>query len=478
VHSHATRLATAIFVSTTALAVATSFAAWQHLRGVVLNGLDAALRARAEMLGAMCTWDEAQQELRFAWPEGIDPRWLLQRSPCDVEIRSAAPWRVLHRTGPELPRHGVGELEEGGPIDKQTRARFHTLKNENGAPRRMATVLVKRRVAGEDDPSGPITAGDAIVKIAVSMEPELEQLAVLSGNLVLASIVAALALAAIAHVVARRFSRPLMRLELAARHATPGQAFVFERSGREDEVERLAAVLTASFARYREVLERQARFTSDAAHELRNPLTAMRASSEVALRRERTREEYERFFVNVLETLEGAEQTLNALIELARLDLGAGAAPPLETVELGDVLAAACAKLELEARGRLAYTSSATSGSTILGRPQLLVVLFENLLRNALQYSPSTAAVDLSVADEEGSLRVEVRDRGIGLAPEEAERAFERFYRAPRSAAEVPGSGLGLSIAKAIAELHGGTIELHRAEPGTVARVRLPRAAT
>jgi signal transduction histidine kinase len=103
--------------------------------------------------------------------------------------------------------------------------------------------------------------------------------------------------------------------------------------------------------------------------------------------------------------------------------------------------------------------------------------VLENLLNNAIKYSPDGGAVEVSIAAEGGAAVLRVRDYGIGISPEALPRIFERSYRAPEAAATAPGLGLGLTIAAHVIDRHGGTIH---AEPtdgaGTVVSIRLPLA--
>jgi signal transduction histidine kinase len=106
-----------------------------------------------------------------------------------------------------------------------------------------------------------------------------------------------------------------------------------------------------------------------------------------------------------------------------------------------------------------------------------LQVVLENLISNAIKYSPDGGAVEVSVATEGDGAILRVRDHGIGVSPEALPRIFERSYRAPEAAVHAPGLGLGLSIAAEVVRRHGGTIDAALADgPGTVVSVRLPRA--
>jgi signal transduction histidine kinase len=133
--------------------------------------------------------------------------------------------------------------------------------------------------------------------------------------------------------------------------------------------------------------------------------------------------------------------------------------------------------LRLRARER-ALTLTFVGGETgpVIGDLHRVLQVIENIVSNALKFTHAGGSIDIGIADHGAMGVIEVRDTGIGVSPEEKERLFERLYRSPRAIADqVPGAGLGLPIARAIVEAHGGWIDLQsELGVGTVVRVALP----
>ncbi|MBL8896863.1 MAG: hypothetical protein JNM84_04515 [Planctomycetes bacterium] len=471
------RLQRTVFGWTALISSIAAVASWAFTYEIVVSGLDHTLRARAEMLGAMCSWDAANDEIRFDWPAGLNFESLMARSPCELEIWRAEPWQLLHRSGPELPRHGTTDLLMSAPFQRASRARFHTLTSGDHPSRRLVTLRMHVPGARLAESGELGSRGDVLIRLAVVMQEEVRTLSRATWMYAGLAVTTALLLAGVAQAIADRFGRPLLALANAAKDAKPEALVSMPRSGKYDEIDRLATALEQSFAVHGEALRRQSEFTSNAAHELRSPLAAMRTSAEVALRRQRRIEDYEVFFRDVIAALDRSEATVSALLELSRLDRSTKLVLDPEPVELRDVAERAIAELPPAQRSRIALR--AEEGPLVVpGRLRLLVILIGNLVRNALQYSPSGSPVEVDLSRGAERLEIAIRDHGPGLEPAELERVFERFYRSPSASADLPGSGLGLSIARGIAELHDGSLRLEVAQPGLRAIVSLPIAAS
>jgi two-component system OmpR family sensor kinase len=246
------------------------------------------------------------------------------------------------------------------------------------------------------------------------------------------------------------------------------------------EYERLVDVLNGMLARLEGAFESQRRFTADASHELRGPLTALRGEAEVALRRERDPAEYRRVLTSSLQEVERLTRLTEDLLTLARSD--AGAMNP--RLEITDVAARAEAVVERlipraeENAVRLDLVADAAAQALV--DPGLVEQLIWNLVENAVKFTPAGGRVRVGVAKDGSQLVIEVRDTGAGLPAENLERIFERFYRADAArtpAGDATGTGLGLSIVRAIAEVHGGEARAHNAPGGgALIRVTLPTA--
>jgi signal transduction histidine kinase len=225
--------------------------------------------------------------------------------------------------------------------------------------------------------------------------------------------------------------------------------------------------------------ERQRRFVANASHELRAPLTLLRASAEVALR-DLPAEDRDRrgLLEDVLGECDHIARLVEDLLLLSRLDAGRLAVAPEEValpellVDLGRAVGRLAAdrgvRLEVEPGGGTVWADRARLR-------QVLIILLDN----ALGHTPAGGTVRVRAAGGNGEAVLVVEDTGPGIAPADLGRVFEPFFRSDRARADRrDGSGLGLAIAKALVEAHGGTIRM-TSPPGAGARaeVRLPRRA-
>ena len=222
--------------------------------------------------------------------------------------------------------------------------------------------------------------------------------------------------------------------------------------------------------------EKLRRFVADASHELRTPLAAIRAYAELFTRgAERRPEDLARSMAGITRESERMSLLVEDLLLLARLDEGRPLAR--EAVELDQVVAEAVdTALTVEPERSISLDAEQ---AVVLGDRDRLRQIVDNLLANVREHTPPETPVRVSVSTSDGTARIEVEDAGPGMAPEEAERVFERFYRADPSRARASGGvGLGLSIVAAVAEAHGGEVSA-RSEPGrgSTFRISLPLAS-
>jgi signal transduction histidine kinase len=240
-----------------------------------------------------------------------------------------------------------------------------------------------------------------------------------------------------------------------------------------DELEDFSTAFNELLDRLQEAFERQRRFTGDASHQLRTPLTAMLGQMEVCMRRARTTEEYER----VLNLVHGQAQQLRHLVEmllfLARAD-GEAKLPNLESVELVSWLEEYYERWAGHARAAdLHVKSLAERPAHVKVQPPLLAQLLDNLLDNACKYSEPGSPVQLELSCTAGRVQLSVQDAGAGIAERDLPHIFEPFYRcsdARRRGAS--GVGLGLSVAQRVASAFGGNITVC-SEPGKGSRFSL-----
>ena len=238
--------------------------------------------------------------------------------------------------------------------------------------------------------------------------------------------------------------------DLSARVTGDGGAADPDGLGRNinEMIERLALLLRG-----------QQQFIAQAAHELRSPLTMLYGELSFALRRERGAEEYRKTIDAALVASRSLKILAEDLLSLARL--GTESMAPADEIRLTDVISAAVASVSDEAtRGNVGIEVTGPD-ATLLGRSGDLARLFRNLLENAVRHTPSGGVVAVQSRVSHADVTVQVRDQGAGVRQTERERIFEPFFRgsSERAAANV-GAGLGLTIARDIARLHGGDVDV------------------
>jgi two-component system OmpR family sensor kinase len=243
------------------------------------------------------------------------------------------------------------------------------------------------------------------------------------------------------------------------------------------EFRRLVQVLNIMLDRIDAAFETQKRFTADASHELRSPLTALRGELELARRRDRSPEEYRRVLDSALEETERISQLAEDLLTLARSDAGV-MRPRLQEVDLGTRVRETVNRLETRAKDRSQRVRvNAVGDTTALLDPDLIDRLIWNLVDNAIKFTSPGGSIEIEVSSSDGECVLEVADTGPGIRKEELPTIFDRFAQADASHASVEGTGLGLAIARAITTAHGGRVSAHnRSTGGALFRVRLPRA--
>ena len=277
-----------------------------------------------------------------------------------------------------------------------------------------------------------------------------------------------------AHLAASLLVLPLMVLLLhlaVKRSIYPLKELVSELSERRadnlapvsravpQETQTLVDALNRLFARVQTSIEREQRFTSDAAHELRSPLAALKVQTEVLALSDTAEQPYH--LQQIQQSLNRAEHLINQLLTLARLDPEQGLknTAPINWESLSSQVLQNTNLSAREKRIRLKREFLAEP-PLLQGDDALLQLMLRNLLDNAVRYSPENSEVGLYFHAD----RIEVRDQGTGIAPEHLSRIKERFYRPAGQNAQ--GSGLGLSIAEHIAKLHGLTLKLENRDGG------------
>lgn len=244
-----------------------------------------------------------------------------------------------------------------------------------------------------------------------------------------------------------------------------------------DELQRLTVTLNAMLERIESSVKRIRQFTANASHDLRTPLSLIRTHAELALRRTRTESEYRESLSRILWASEETTQLVEALLSLARADAGA-ANLHFSEMDVVPALQKTCKQVAVLAHSKgLSFSAHLPNGSLcVRADSTALESLFLAVLDNAVKYTPAGGLVWLRFSIFSDEVAIEVEDTGVGIAAEDLPRIFDRFFRADQARSrEVPGSGLGLSIARWIAEMHKGRIEVEsQLGSGSRFRIMLP----
>jgi signal transduction histidine kinase len=325
-------------------------------------------------------------------------------------------------------------------------------------------VLFAQRVTG---PNGTVT-----VAVASPLSSAQRSAATLGHSLWWLTAFLTLAVGILAWVIADRALRPVenIRTEVLSITGATMDRRVPVPTGR-DEVRRLAETMNEMLDRLEQSSARQREFVSDASHELRSPVAAIRTDLEVALR-DPDHADWPALANRVLNENERLGSLVDDLLELARLDEGhsdASRAPvDLDELVLTDV----------ERRtGEIRFDTTSVSGGRTEGNARQLTQVVHNLLDNAARHA--TSLVRVGVVTEEGQVLLSVEDDGAGIPDADRERVFDRFTRLDGARArESGGTGLGLSVVKRIVLAHGGTVHVEHGRMTNGARfeVRLPVA--
>jgi signal transduction histidine kinase len=355
------------------------------------------------------------------------------------------------------------------------------LTGEEIARAREAPITVERVPPRSDETARLLATpvetqrGRRIVVVGSSLEQRGDALENLLTALFIGGPLALLLASLAGYGLARAAFRPVesMRLEAEAVSASePGRRLPLPPA--RDEIARLGETLNGMLGRLESALARERRFVSDASHELRTPLAALRAELELALRRERTKEELEDALRSATEETERLSRLAEDLLVLARAEDGK---LPVRRMTLR--------ASELLGGVRERYASRAAEA----GRPLLIEVdeglelsvdrlradqALGNLVENALRHG--RGRVFLEAGRRNGRIELHVRDEGPGFAPDFIERAFEPFSRGdPARSSE--GAGLGLAIVDVIARAHGGAARAANREGGADIWLELPAAS-
>lgn len=383
-------------------------------------------------------------------------------------------FHVLGRGGkllagdPELPAQnaaGVAEAREPGEV-------YFRDDEYNGQDLRIAFMVLGEPEAGSDH--------WALVEVGETLEKR-SQLA----NKIIASVILPQFVIIPLAVILVWFGlsqglRPLSRLRERIESRREADLSPIAAARVPEELQPLTEAFNSMLARMRHNMDAQRRFISDAAHQMRTPLTGLKMQAQLAMRESDPRQ-LRYALENISTSVDRASHLVNQLLAMARAEASEYSKQELLPVDLDQLLheiIETWVERALERRIDLGYEPA--GAVHILGNVFLLREMINNLLDNALRYTPDEGRVTARVVAQGDFALLEIEDSGIGIADGEAHKVFDRFYRVEGTGVE--GSGLGLAIVREIAELHRAAASLRPHAPteqgerpaGSVARVVFP----
>jgi two-component system sensor histidine kinase MprB len=457
--SFRTRLALAVAAAVAAVVVIALPAAYAIVRGQLRGEVDDALRARAQFLQSLPLEIERSRFTgrRVLKTHGHGPDALADPASF-LQVYDASNGA---RTRPERP-----DLYDV-PLPVGSRVRDVALRKSRGYLTDAEVRGLHVRMLVE-----PIGIGNQYALQVMRPLGEVDSALGRIKRLLLLLAAAGIGAAAVLGlVVARGALAPVRRLTSTAEHVSETRDLTsrIDVQG-TDELARLATTFNTMLAALEGSAVAQRRLVTDASHELRTPLTSLRTNIELLQRHDLEEPRRREILAAAVEQLEELTALVSELVELAR---GEQPAADPEDVRLDLLVADAVARAQRN-RPTVEFSTSLDE-VTVHGVPARLDRAVSNLLDNAAKWSPPGAPIEVSVRN--GAVaEVAVRDHGPGISDDDLPYVFDRFYRAP-AARGMPGSGLGLSIVKQVADAHDGEVTAERAaDGGTRVRLRLSAA--
>lgn len=316
----------------------------------------------------------------------------------------------------------------------------------------------------------PMTGELGTVELSAGPSYGTDILNAVSLAWLMASIIAILLAALAGWVASRDVTRPVLALTDATRRMEQGDLAMrasLPGTRQANEFQTLADSFNNMAQRVEDTVSTLRSFVSDAAHEINTPLTALKTNLELAAN-ESDATQRDIFLARALEQNRRLELLTGGLLDLSRIEATQPTPEPFDlrqlVAETGERFASRAEQAERSFGLYLPESDLVVSGNT----PQLQRAL-DNLLENALKFTPPGGAIQLALEEKDGQAVLTVTDNGIGILPEDLPHLFERFHRG-RNSAEYPGNGLGLAIVKAIVNAHGGSVSVASAGRGQGSR--------
>jgi len=425
------------------------------LSKIVYDSIDASLLSRAKALATLI--DEADAETEFNFSDEI--MW-------EYHSPKAGSFFQIRRLDGTIVEKSASLGERKLPFQAgENRTYFKTiLLGER--PVRVVNFHILKDGRSNDKEKAPLTKykqDGLIIQCAEIIQGQVTVIRNYGLVLAISIFFVMIASALGAFFIARKALMPVK--EISATVGRISESNLSERISVKNtpaELRGLSASFNRTFDRLENSFKRQKQFTSDASHELRTPLSVILSQSEITLRKERTPEEYKNALLTVKEAGKLMSDIVAKLLTIARL--GADKAEmKKERLDLSDIISHAVKLLHSRAENnqiRITLRKPAEP-PVIVGDKAAILELFVNIIDNAIKYNIPQGKIDISFKEEDAFIVIQVRDTGIGIAEEDLNQVFERFYRVDRSRSKhIAGIGLGLSICREIVRLHGGRMAI------------------
>lgn len=438
------------FALTALMLMAIGWFLLHEVKMIIFGSIDSALHAKGQLITGLL--HEERDDIEFELSEIILGEYSIPRSGhyykvlLDGQILAASPSLVdegfdLASGMLEFMDTGKGEkvYSSAGPNKEPIRTLHRSFK----AYGRMVDIFVAESIR---DNIAMINAFQHILLIVIPLC--LLTICLVSGRIIKHSL------------------KPLDVFSFSIRRIT--HKSLCDRLEVEAEVQELKGLATSfneMLGRLQKVFESERRLISDASHELKTPVSVIKAHCDVLLQKERTVDEYKEALETIRETANNMGRLTKDLLSLARLDAGVFSFTDCREISLRICVQKALRLTQpLAERRSVNITLSLTEDLIVNGDEGRLSEAFLNLIENAICYNRENGSVEIASSKENEAVRITVADTGTGIAEEDRERIFDRFYRTD-AARGTEGTGLGLSIAKSIIENHHGTIEVE-SKPG------------
>lgn len=277
-------------------------------------------------------------------------------------------------------------------------------------------------------------------------------------------------------IIGRRTERRLTQISATLKSVASGklERRISTAGSDTDDLARMADEINRTLTQLQKIVESQKQISADIAHDLRTPMQRLRQRLDVLLNAPELSSGIRAGVEDSIEIADDLIATFHALLRIAQIEAGQRsgrfAVTPLAPI-LSRIEDAYGAVAE-ENRQKLAFMIE-NRDVAVHGDQQLLTQMIANVLENALHHCPAGTLIEVSLSQADDGVLLEVSDDGPGIPAEERDRVFRRFYRLEKSRT-TPGNGLGLSMVRAIAELHGAPVLLHSNHPGLRVSIRLP----